>query len=199
MVRRSRHLCVWPPARGLAYVALLVILAGVALLALQVAESARLTQQREAEAQLLFAGRQYRNAIERFTNRDVGALRGPPQRLEDLLEDGRGPVAQRHIRRLYPDPLSGRADWDLLRDARGGLVGVRSRSRQTPLRKTGFERQEADFARAQTYADWRFTVQPVTAATSGAVPKGGGGNAVPTGASIPSPGDGADTGGDPYP
>jgi type II secretory pathway pseudopilin PulG len=63
-------------ARGFAYVALLLVLAGVALSALQVTESTRLARQREAERQLLFAGRQYRDAIDRYTRRDAGALKG---------------------------------------------------------------------------------------------------------------------------
>ena len=157
-----------PPNPGLAYVALLIALAGLALMALRVAESGRMARQREAEAQLLFVGRQYRDAIERFTNRDVGALRGAPRRLEDLLEDGRGPLVQRHIRRLYPDPMSGRADWEVLRDASGGIVGVRSRSRQAPIRTLGFERQEADFSRARAYSEWRFTVRPTVPSSAGA-------------------------------
>jgi hypothetical protein len=187
------------PAGGFAYIALLIMLVGIALTALSVAETSRHVRQREAEAQLLFAGRQYREAIERFTNRDVGALRGPPRRLEDLLEDTRGPVVQRHIRRLYIDPLSGRADWALLRDARGGLIGVHSRSLRVPLRRTGFERQEADFSRARNYSEWRFTVRPATGSTGASNPPGIAPGALPSGAASPQPGEEADLKGDFFP
>jgi len=142
--------------KGFAYVALLIVLAGLALGALRVAESTRVARQREAEQQLLFAGRQYRAAIARYTARAAGPLRGPPRTLSDLLKDERVPVPENDLRRLYPDPMTGRADWELLRDAKGGIVGVRSRSRKVPLQTAGFHAEEADFARAKTYADWVF-------------------------------------------
>lgn len=150
---------------GFAYVALLIVLAGVALGALRVAESARVARQRESEQQLLFVGRQYRAAIARYTARDAGPLRGPPRTLGDLLTDERIPVPEHDLRRLYADPMTGRVDWELLRDAKGGIVGVRSRSRRAPLQTAGFRAEEADFARAKTYADWVFA-----AATSKAEP-----------------------------
>lgn len=152
-----------PGSGGFAYVALLIIVAGVALGALKATESARMTRQREAEQQLLFAGRQYRDAIEAYTRRDVGALRGAPRSLQDLLVDARGPVPIHFLRRLYPDPMTGRADWELLRDAKGGIVGVRSRSRRVPLQTSGFRAEEAQFARARTYADWVFAPVPANA------------------------------------
>ncbi|MBU3694487.1 MAG: type II secretion system protein [Rhodocyclaceae bacterium] len=145
---------------GFAYVALLVVLAGSALGALRVAESGRMARQREAEQQLLFVGREYRQAIERYTNRDAGALRGPPKRLEDLLADKRGPQPEYHLRRLYPDPMTGSADWQVLRNAAGGIVGVRSRSRLQPLQRDGFADEETDFDQAKTYADWVFGLKP---------------------------------------
>jgi len=165
-----------PPARGpafaggFAYVALLIVLAGVALGALRVTESTRTARQREAEQQLLFAGRQYRAAIARYTARDAGPLRGPPRALSDLLKDERVPVPQHDLRRLYPDPMTGRVDWEILRDAKGGIVGVRSRSRRVPLQTAGFRAEEEGFARAKTYAEWVFApatikAEPAKAAT----------------------------------
>lgn len=144
--------------RGFAYVALLLVLAGVALSALQVTESTRLARQREAERQLLFAGRQYRDAIDRYTRRDAGALKGAPKQLADLLTDRRMPEPVHDLRRLYPDPLTGRADWEVLRDAKGGIVGVRSRSLAAPLQTRGFDAADAGFAGAKSYRDWVFGV-----------------------------------------
>jgi len=141
---------------GFAYVALLMVLAGVALGALRVTESTRIARQREAEQQLLFAGRQYRAAIARYTARDAGPLKGAPRSLDDLLTDRRVPEPQHDLRRLYIDPMTGRVDWEILRDAKGGIVGVRSRSRKVPLQTAGFRAEEADFARAKSYADWVF-------------------------------------------
>jgi hypothetical protein len=38
---------------------------------------------------------------------------------------------------LWTDPATGRADWVLLRDARGGIVGLHSRSVLPALRRHG--------------------------------------------------------------
>lgn len=151
---------------GFAYAALLIVLAGMALGALQVTESIRVARQREAEHQLLFVGRQYRVAIARYTARDAGPLRGPPRTLGDLLSDTRLPVPTHDLRRLYPDPMTGRVDWDLVRDARGGIVGVRSRSRKVPLQTARFAAEEAGFAKARTYADWVFAPNPANVPSS---------------------------------
>lgn len=162
--------------RGFAYVALLLVLAGLALGALRVTESARVSRQREAERQLLFVGRQYREAIARYTARGAGALSGPPKKLDDLLTDKRLPVPAHDLRRLFPDPMTGRADWEVLRDASGGIVGVRSRSRGKPLQRQGFDPEETGFAGAASYAEWTFT------ATPGATPGAGTATPKPNGA-----------------
>jgi type II secretory pathway pseudopilin PulG len=153
-----------PPRQGFAYVALLLVLAGLALGALRVAESTRVASQREAEQQLLFAGRQYRAAIARYTMRDAGALRGPPRTLHDLLTDERVPVPEHDLRRLYADPMTGRVDWEVLRDGKGGIVGVRSRSRGVPLQTRGFAGEEASFAQAKNYGGWVFSPTPSSVA-----------------------------------
>ncbi len=138
---------------GFAYIAVLLLLAGLGFGALQVAENSRTTVQREAEAQLLFAGRQYRSAIEAYMARPPGAA---PRRLEDLLDDRRSGEPVRHLRRLYPDPFTGAADWQLVRDATGGVMGVHSRSRVVPLQRRGFAASEASFASAAAVGDWHF-------------------------------------------
>ena len=60
--------------------------------------------QREKEAELLFRGEQYREAIASYYKKEQRY----PQSLEELLEDKRYPMPVRHLRRLYRDPSPGR-------------------------------------------------------------------------------------------
>ncbi len=143
---------------GFTYVALLL---AVALMSASLAwsgQSWQLARQREMERQLLFAGREIRDAIAAYHR--SGPVRGQlPDRLEELLADHRGVRVARHLRRLYPDPMGN--GWVEIRDAGGALIGVHSGSVAVPLKRSGFGRKELAFEGAATYADWRFTVEPV--------------------------------------
>jgi len=113
--------------------------------------------QREKEQELLFIGRQFREALGRYHSvRSVGGYETYPATLEELLQDPRSPVALRHLRRQYVDPMTGKAEWRLIR-LDGKIVGIHSLSAATPLKQDGFEPAEASFKGAKRYADWVFT------------------------------------------
>ncbi len=121
--------------RGFTYVLLLfsVALMGASLAAL--GSQWQVAGQREREAELLFRGLQIRDALQRFNALTPAGTRGLPLALDELLVDRRGLAPRHHLRRLYADPFSGQADWALLRDAAGGIVGVHSRSQRPALRQ----------------------------------------------------------------
>lgn len=146
---------------GFAYLALLVAISG-SLLMLSAAQPDLFQQaQRQKEQQLLFAGREYREAIRRFyQNPDVSVQRFP-QTLDELLVDNRSLKPAYHLRRLYPDPISG-LDWGLLRDEQGGITGVYSRSNQLLL-TTNFDARYATIEATDQqlrHSDIRFNYQP---------------------------------------
>jgi len=112
---------------------------------------------REKEAELLHVGDQYRKAIERYY------LSGPqqyPRALGDLLKDARKPGTERHLRRLYPDPVTGSDEWGIVKAPDGGIMGVHSRSEGKPFKTAGFRPTQAGFGGAKTYMDWAFTYPP---------------------------------------
>lgn len=112
--------------------------------------------QREKEAELLFVGEQYRRAIESYQRRGTGAEKPYPPSLEALLLDQRFPMPVRHLRRLYPDPMTGRPEWGLIRDAQGGIIGVYSLAAGKPLKRAGFGPAQEGFESAASYQDWVF-------------------------------------------
>lgn len=111
--------------------------------------------QREKEVQLLHVGNAYRQAIVSYYNATSGDAKQFPRRLEDLLLDKRFPDERRHLRQLYPDPFSGKADWQLVVE-QGAVIGVRSRDMRKPIKRAGFEGANQDFSKAASYNDWQF-------------------------------------------
>jgi type II secretory pathway pseudopilin PulG len=142
--------------RGIVLMGLLLVMAlgGIALMA--AADSWTLQRQRERERQLLFAGDAYREAIRHYY---FGAPRGTPRTLpkslDVLLQDDRFPNPVHHLRRLYPDPISGQAEWG---ERRFGdfLVGVYSQSDLRPIKQAGFSAVDAGFEGKESYKEWAF-------------------------------------------
>ncbi len=117
---------------------------------------------REKEAELLFVGNQYRQAIRRYYEGTPGGVKRYPRTLDDLLKDPRSPAVQRHLRQLYRDPLGGK-EWGIVRAADGGIAGVHSLSREQPLKTGNFRLRDAGFESAKRYADWKFVYAPTNA------------------------------------
>lgn len=139
--------------KGFTYLAVLfavAILSGGLALAGEMWDTAA---QREREAELLHIGHQYRIAIQRYFV--SGPQRQYPRSLEDLLKDPRRPGTERYLRRLYPDPITGK-EWALVKAPDGGILGVHSVSEAQPIKLAGFKPRDASFEGAQKYSDWKF-------------------------------------------
>ena len=112
---------------------------------------------REKEAELLYIGNQYRLAIQRYY------LSGPqqfPRTFQDLVKDPRSPAPRRHLRQLYRDPITGSAEWGIVKGPDGGIMGVYSPSEEKPLKVTNFRLRDRDFENAPKYSDWKFVYVP---------------------------------------
>lgn len=142
--------------RGFTYVAALIMVATMGAVAAAFGELTSHAAQREKEKDLLFVGNQYREAITAYYRRTPGAFKRYPHTLEELLEDRRYPVPVRHLRRLYADPITGAAEWGLLRAPDGGILGVHSLSQEKPIKSGGFAYRDHLLEGASTYAEWRF-------------------------------------------
>lgn len=121
---------------------------------------------RENEAELLRIGEAFVRAIESYYASSPGTQKAFPQRLEDLLQDNRFAQTRRHLRRIYVDPLTGRAEWGLVRAAEGGIAGVRSLSESSPLATTSIGLAGAVLKPATRYSDWEFVYVPAPKNTS---------------------------------
>lgn len=148
---------------GFTYLSVIFILAilsgGLALLG-EVWDSAA---RRDKEAELLFVGQQYRQAIERYY---LGGQRQYPRSLDDLLKDPRRPTTERYLRTRYLDPITGTAQWGIVQAPGGGIMGVHSLSDQAPLKTANFRRRDSGFENLVTYADWKFIYAPTPQAAA---------------------------------
>jgi type II secretory pathway pseudopilin PulG len=136
------------------------VLAAVIIVGI-VAEAGRATTWRalkaDREAELIFRGLAYRNAVRSFHLAN-GVF---PRTLEDLEKDPRSPT-RRHIRRLYRDPMvkDEKGEWRLVRAIDGGIAGVASASSEPPMKQANFPVELEKFTGAQSYSEWIFEYVP---------------------------------------
>lgn len=114
---------------------------------------------REKEAELLFVGQQYRQAIASYYERSPGGAKRYPKAIEDLLLDRRMPGVQRHLRKPYRDPVTG-GDLALMEAPGGGIMGVYSPSPEAPAKTRNFALRDEGLLDAASYAEWKFFYQP---------------------------------------
>lgn len=170
---------------GVAYIGLLLIVAIIGIVAGTAADVYQQSRQRAREVDLLWIGNEFREAIVSYYQAGPGSAKTYPQRLEDLLIDPRFPGTRRHLRRIYPDPMTGKPDWEPIMAPEGGIAGVRSRSGTAPIKQTGFRPRDDRFEEKARYSEWEFTTLP--GGTPGAAPGGAPGGLPGT----PSPSGGA--------
>lgn len=149
--------------RGFTFVALLIAVAIISTGVTGAAELWSQQERRERERELLFIGGEFRRAIERYYLDSPGVAKSYPQELTDLIEDRRFPTPRRHLRRLYRDPMTGKAEWGVLEAPTGGIMGVKSLSSAETLKKAGFSLENRAFEGALSYAQWEFSYEPVAA------------------------------------
>jgi type II secretory pathway pseudopilin PulG len=123
-----------------------------------------LAQRRAAEDELLFIGAEFQLAFQRYAEATpVGQPRYPVQ-LSDLLQDPRYPDTRRYLRRVYPDPLTGRDDWVAVPAAEGGIMGVHSRSKANAIKVAHFPAHFAGFQGKTRHTEWVFAYPPLAPA-----------------------------------
>jgi type II secretory pathway pseudopilin PulG len=165
--------------QGFIYIALLIGLSIIGIGLGATSEVWTQSRQREKEAELLFVGNQFRQAISRYYLQSPAAARRFPMTLDELVNDARTPdKPAHHLRKLYADPMTGDTTWGEVRLDSGQLVGVYSQSTATPFKVFGFALRDKDFVDKEHYADWIFrsalpAANPLLAAGAGYTAPGG--------------------------
>lgn len=147
---------------GFTYLGLLILVAILALATSGTLTLGSIVQRREAEQRLLEVGDAYRQAIASYLNSSPAGDRRYPGALAELLKDPRYPGVRRHLRQLYPDPITGKNEWGLVAAPGGGIMGVHSLSDAKPIKIADFELENESFEEATRYSQWVFVARPLT-------------------------------------
>lgn len=143
--------------RGFTYLWTLLVIAFMGIGLVIASEVYSTALQREREQELIFIGREFRQAIGRYYESNMaGGQKQYPLTLDDLLKDPRFPNGRRYLRRIYIDPMTGKNQWGTIL-VRGRVAGVYSLSEKVPIKQDHFEGSESGFRGKEKYSEWKFT------------------------------------------
>lgn len=170
---------------GFTYIGVLLLVAVMGLALTVTAEVWQTAQQRDKEEELLFVGNEMRRAIGAYA---AGAGKYP-RSLDELLKDPGFPGVRRYLRKVYRDPMTGRAEWGLLKADGNSITGVHSLSDAQPMKQGGFGVADQSFEGKKKYSEWVFfaktTQEPPAATAPAAAPGSGGLTALPAAPGLP--------------
>lgn len=137
---------------GFTYIALLISVAILGAVLASLGTIWQVMNQREHEKDLLYIGNQFRNALNHYfqTNNRY------PTKLEELVEDQKALNVNRHVRKIFFDPMTGKTDWGTVKLPDKQIVGIYSLSQETPLKTAGFPITYDNFKDKKKYSEWVF-------------------------------------------
>jgi len=142
---------------GFTYLGLIVFVFIIGLVGAATLKVEALLRRAQLERELLDTGMQFGLALDSYAAATPRGQPRAPMRLEDLLRDQRFPNPRRHLRKLFIDPVTGKAEWGLVRAGEAGpILGVHSLSQATPLKQANFEPYFAGFENREHLAEWKF-------------------------------------------
>jgi len=143
---------------GFTYILALTVVMIMGIMLGMVGQSWKMVSQREREKELIFRGCQIKEAIERwYAPRPDQPVPTPLSDLKFLVDDPRQQRSVHWLRRLYDDPLTGKADWRIIKDPTIGIIGVASTSDKTPI-KVDFSDIPSltSLSGKKKYSEWEF-------------------------------------------
>lgn len=162
-MRIGKHVSNHLKPNGFTMLAVLAAMFLSALAANVVVQEVSQQDTRAREAQLMQIGLLYRQAIKDYYEMSPGAEKQWPKSLKDLTYDSRFVDVRRHLREVYPDPITRSEDWGLITiESRGrnGISGVYSKSTDQPLNTAVASLSGLEMSSITQYAERRFEYIP---------------------------------------
>lgn len=142
--------------KGFTYLLALMLVMVMGIMLGAIGQTWKTVMQREREEELIFRGRQYKDAIRKWYGAPgTGSAGKPLKDLKHLVQDPNSLSAKRYLRRLYPDPMTGK-EWGIRQDANKGISAVFSTSEAAPLKTGGFPDDLKNLSDKKKYSDWVF-------------------------------------------
>lgn len=145
--------------KGFTLLAALFLLMIMGIMLGMIGETWSMIMRRDREEELLFRGKQIKDAIRRY-NEVSGQPVTSLADLRSLYEgDPRFLERRRYLRRNYLDPITGK-EWNFIKNPARGIVGVVSSSDLKPLKKANFPEEFKEFEGKDKYSTWQFLYLP---------------------------------------
>jgi type II secretory pathway pseudopilin PulG len=143
---------------GFTYLSLVMLLAIMGLVGAAALKVEALLARAAAEQELLEIGAAFSAALDSYAAATPQGKPTQPPTLQDLLKDNRFPTIRRHLRKVFVDPISGKAEWGITYVGdKVGIIGIYSLSQAQPLKLANFDARFQNFDNKTHYADWKFT------------------------------------------
>ncbi len=143
---------------GFTYVSLVILVAIIGLIAATTVRLGVTLQRAQAERDLLHIGEQFSDALKSYAEATPAGQPQQPPTLQDLLKDPRVPGIRRHLRKIFVDPMTGKAEWGILYIGDNkGVLGIHSLSAAAPIKVGNFPSRFQAFNGKQKISDWVFT------------------------------------------
>lgn len=151
-----------PRARqaGFTYLGLIIFVFIIGLVGAATLKVGALLQRAQAEYELLEIGAQFSAALKSYADATPRGQPPQPKTLDELLRDQRFPSPRRHLRKIFVDPVTGKAEWGLVTQGEGGrIIGVHSLSQAAPLKLANFDSRFRNFENREHLSDWKFMAE----------------------------------------
>jgi type II secretory pathway pseudopilin PulG len=145
-------------AAGFTYISLIILLAVIGLATAATLRLGVTLQRVAAEQALLDIGEEFSNALRSYAAATPQGQPQQPPTLQQLLKDPRFPGTRRHLRKIFVDPMTGKAEWGVVYlGEKVGVVGVYSLSTARAIKLANFPQRFQAFNGREYIADWKFT------------------------------------------
>jgi type II secretory pathway pseudopilin PulG len=143
--------------RGFTYVSLIILVAIIGLVGAATLKMGSVIQRSRAEEQLLDIGAAFSDALQSYADATPAGMPPQPPSLKELLKDPRLPGVRRHLRQIYADPMTGKAEWGIVYlGDKVGVLAVYSLSDAKPIKIGNFPARFVGLEGKQKISEWRF-------------------------------------------
>ncbi|WP_313168669.1 type II secretion system protein [Massilia oculi] len=173
---------------GFTYLGLIIFVAIIGLVGAATLKIGSLLQRAAAEEELLEIGAAFSAALDSYAAATPRGASPYPASLAELLKDPRSPAVRRHLRKIYVDPLTGKAEWGIVYLGGGetGVVAIHSLSTAKPLKVANFDSRFKGLDNKEMISEWRFSAGERSLAPAVPTTQSGGPGAQPA-PSVPQP------------
>lgn len=146
--------------RGFTYLSLIILVAIIGLVAASAIRLGGVLQRSRAEQELLEIGAAFSDALKSYADATPQGMPPQPPSLKELLKDPRFPGIRRHLRKIFVDPMTGKAEWgiDYLGE-KSGVVAVYSLSQARPVKISNFPLRYSGFEGKSRLSEWKFSAE----------------------------------------